>query len=142
MELLPTGLTLAVFHCMRTTKPWLYSSMGKPYQCLDPRHDTQLTEARLRSRVRKPRKPSESTIPKAVLAKEIARILDDREITQTEASYIIRDAPSQISLMVNGKTRGFSFERLTRTLVLLGRDMDIIIRKTKGNAGKVRLSMK
>ena len=99
----------------------------------------------MRSRVRtpgKPRKPRESTIPKDVLAKEIARILDDREITQTEASYIIRDAPSQISLMVNGKTRGFSFERLIRTLVRLGRDVDIVIRKAKGTAGKVRLSMK
>jgi hypothetical protein len=37
----------------------------------------------MRSRVRKPRKPRESIIPKDVLAKEIARILDDREITQT-----------------------------------------------------------
>ena len=93
-------------------------------------------------RVQKPRKPRESTIPKDVLAKEVARILDDRGLTQTEASYIVRDAPSQISLMVTGKTRGFSSERLIRTLVRLGRDVDIIIRKANGKAGKVRLSMK
>lgn len=94
------------------------------------------------SRVRRPRKPRESLIPKKVLAKEVARILDDRGLTQTEAAYIIRDAPSQISLMVTQKTRGFSAERLIRTLVRLGRDVDIVIRKAKGTAGKVRLSVR
>ncbi|MGH7617477.1 MAG: helix-turn-helix domain-containing protein [Gemmatimonadaceae bacterium] len=81
-------------------------------------------------------------IPKAALAKEVARILDDRGMTQTEAAYLIKDAPSQISLMVTGKTRGFSSERLIRTLVRLGRDVDIVIRRAKGTAGKVRLTIK
>jgi predicted XRE-type DNA-binding protein len=85
----------------------------------------------------------EELIKKAVLAKEIARILEERGLTQTEASYIVRDAPSQLSLMVNGHLRGFSTERLLRTLTRLGRDIEIRIRRTKsGRAGAVRLAVR
>jgi predicted XRE-type DNA-binding protein len=54
-----------------------------------------------------------------VLTAAIYRIvmLDDRQLTQTEAAYVIRDAPSQISLVVTSKLRGFSVERLVRMLV-------------------------
>jgi hypothetical protein len=44
----------------------------------------------------------------------------------------MRDAPSQISLVVTGKLRGFSTERLLRMLARLGRDIDIVIRPSKG----------
>ena len=75
---------------------------------------------------------AESVIPKNVLAKEIASILEDQDLTQTEAAYIMRDAPSQISLVVTGKLRGFSTERLLRMLARLGRDIDIVIRPSEG----------
>ena len=95
------------------------------------------------SRVRRPRKVVPSVIPKERLAAEVARILDDEGLTQTEAAYRIKDAPSQISLMVTGKTRGFSSERLIRTLTRLGRDVDIVIRPTRSGApGKVRLDVR
>jgi len=94
------------------------------------------------ARPRRPRKRAESIIPKVALAREVARILDDRGLTQTEAAYLIKDAPSQVSLMVTGKTRGFSSERLIRTIARLGRDVDIVIRKAKGSAGRVRLTIK
>jgi predicted XRE-type DNA-binding protein len=91
----------------------------------------------------RPRKASESVIPKALLAKEIARIIDEREMTQTEAAWLIKDAPSQISLMVTGKTRGFAAERLIRTIARLGRDVDIVLRKrNNGSTGKVSVTIK
>jgi predicted XRE-type DNA-binding protein len=90
-------------------------------------------------RVHRPRKVAESIIPKDRLAKEVARILDDQGLTQTEASYRIRDSPSQVSLIVNGKTRGFSADRLLRILTTLGRDVDIAIGNARSGAGKVRL---
>ena len=95
-----------------------------------------------RAKTKKParRATAESVIPKAVLAKEIARILEDQELTQTEAAYIMRDAPSQISLVVTGKLRGFSTERLLRMLARLGRDIDIVIRPSKGKSGKVTVT--
>jgi predicted XRE-type DNA-binding protein len=89
------------------------------------------------------RKVRESVVPKNVLAKEIARILDAEGLTQTQAASRVKDAPSQISLMVSGKLRGFSAERLIRTLTRLGRDVDIVMRMAKsGRAGKVRLTVK
>ena len=91
---------------------------------------------------RRARAVSESVIPKETLAKEIARILDDKGLTQTEAAYIMRDAPSQISLVVTGKLRGFSTERLLRMLARLGRDIEITIRASKGKAGKVTVVRK
>ena len=91
---------------------------------------------------RRSRKPSESIIPKDALAKEVARILDKEGLTQTEAAWRAKDAPSQISLVVNGKIRGFSSERLLRMLTNLGRDVDIVIRKSKNGGGKVRLAVK
>jgi predicted XRE-type DNA-binding protein len=91
---------------------------------------------------RRPRAVPESVIPKNILAKEIATILDDQQLTQTEAAYIMRDAPSQISLVVTGKLRGFSTERLIRMLARLGRDIDITIRPAKGKTGKVAVIRK
>lgn len=93
--------------------------------------------ARANSSRRSTRAATDSVIPKNILAKEIAGILDDQQLTQTEAAYIMRDAPSQISLVVTGKLRGFSTERLLRMLARLGRDIDIVIRPSKGKQGKV-----
>jgi predicted XRE-type DNA-binding protein len=78
----------------------------------------------------------------AALGKEIKRIIDDRELTQTEAARVIDDAPSQISLISTGKLKGFSPERLIRILTKLGRDVEIRISKAKGKSGKVRLSIR
>ena len=88
------------------------------------------------------RASADSVIPKHVLAKEIAGILEDQSLTQTEAAYIMRDAPSQISLVVTGKLRGFSTERLLRMLARLGRDIDIVIRPSKGKSGRVSVVRK
>src|SRR5512143_3429643 len=99
---------------------------------------TQPTVARATQR--RPRAVPESVIPKNVLAKEIANILEDQQLTQTEAAYIMRDAPSQISLVVTGKLRGFSTERLLRMLARLGRDIDIVIRRAKGKTGRVTVT--
>lgn len=98
--------------------------------------------ARANTKARPKRATPESVIPKNVLAKEIATILEDQNLTQTEAAYIMRDAPSQISLVVTGKLRGFSTERLLRMLARLGRDIDIVIRPAKGKTGKVSVVRK
>lgn len=98
-------------------------------------HFSQRTVAR--AKAKRPRAVAESVIPKEVLAKEVAKILEDQELTQTEAAYLMRDAPSQISLVVTGKLRGFSTERLLRMLARLGRDVDIVIRPSKSKTGKV-----
>lgn len=54
------------------------------------------------------------------VARDVADILKSRTMTQTEASYETGEAPSQISLVVTGKLRGFSLERLIRMRAMLG----------------------
>ena len=98
--------------------------------------------ARLATKRPRARNADDDIIPKAVLSRQIAGILRDRQLTQTEAAYMIHDAPSQISLVVTGKTRGFSGERLLRMLSRLGRDIDIVTRPAKAKTGKVRVVVK
>lgn len=81
---------------------------------------TKLTQKR--SRVTK-----EIKAVRVKLAKEIARVLADREMTQTEASHVSGEAPSQISLVCTGKLRGFSLERLLRMRILLGAEIDLTV---------------
>src|SRR5437879_11835311 len=87
-----------------------------------------------------PRKQAAHVVPKAALAKEVAKIVKERGLTQVEAARLIKDAPSQLSLIVTGKLRGFSSERLMRMLSRLGRDIEIVIRgANSGGPGRVRL---
>jgi len=92
------------------------------------------------ARTLKPR-ATEPLISKALLARTIARILDERGLTQTEAAHLIKDAPSQLSLIVNGRRDGFSAERLLRILTQLGKDVEIRTSKAKTKQGKVSLQI-
>ena len=85
----------------------------------------------------------EQVIDKDMLAREISAILKERKLTQIEAAYLAGDAPSQMSLVVSGKLRGFSIERLLRILARLGRDIDIsIARAPENRMGKIRVQRK
>jgi predicted XRE-type DNA-binding protein len=82
-------------------------------------------------------------IDKETLAKEVAAILKERKLTQIEAAYLAGDAPSQMSLVVSGKLRGFSIERLLRILARLGRDIDIVISRAPENRmGRIKVQKK
>ena len=64
---------------------------------------------------------------KIAIAKDIAKILDERQLTQTEAAYLMQDAPSQISLVVTGKLRGFSTDRLLTMRAMLGAKVRFVV---------------
>jgi predicted XRE-type DNA-binding protein len=67
-------------------------------------------------RRKKPTKVREPLISKSILAKAITDIIKERGLTQSEASFVVRGAPSHISLITSGKVDGFSPERLIRIL--------------------------
>lgn len=74
------------------------------------------------------------------LADEISKVIVQRDLTQMEAAEIAGDAASQISLLMCGRLEGFSVERLLRTLVRLGQNVDLVLRPTPGlRAGKLRV---
>lgn len=62
---------------------------------------------------------------KIKLAKDIKRLLDERGMSQNEASLMTGEASSQFSLICTGKLRGFSFERLIRNRALLGGEIHL-----------------
>lgn len=67
---------------------------------------------------------------KVKLAKDVATLLDETGMTQTEASYITGEAPSQLSLICTGKLRGFSLERLIRVRAMLGAHVELVVKST------------
>jgi len=68
------------------------------------------------------------TIPKEPLAREIRRLIEERGLSQVDAAVVVHDAASQLSLLLSGKLRGFSTDRLVRTLLYLGRDVELVVR--------------
>ena len=80
-------------------------------------------------------------ISKEDLLAEIQTIVDKRDMSQVEVADQTGEARSQVSLLLNSKLRGFSTDRLARILLRLGRDIDIVIRPSKGTrkVGSVRL---
>jgi predicted XRE-type DNA-binding protein len=67
-------------------------------------------------------------IPKEPLAREIRRLVAERGLSQAAAAVVVQDAASQLSLLLSGKLRGFSIDRLVRTLLRLGREVEIVVR--------------
>lgn len=74
---------------------------------------------------------------KEVAASVIEKHLDKHQMTQTEAGYVVREQPSQLSLIIGRRFDGFSQPRLERMLTRLGYDVETIIRPAKGRTGKV-----
>jgi len=80
-------------------------------------------------------------IKKEDLLSEIQSIVDKRDMSQVQVADETGEARSQVSLLLNGKLRGFSTDRLARILLRMGRDIEIVIRPSRGNrkVGAVRL---
>ena len=80
-------------------------------------------------------------IRKEELLAEIQSIVDKRDMSQVQVADETGEARSQVSLLLNGKLRGFSTDRLVRILLRLGRDIEIGIRPARGGkkVGTVRL---
>lgn len=75
---------------------------------------------------------------KTKLAFEINAILKGRKLRQTAASEQLGIPQSKVSALVNYRLDGFSVERLMGFLTLLNRDVEIVIRPSRGDlAGHV-----
>ena len=87
-------------------------------------------------RASKRRSTSLNVVPKEKLLEEIKGIVRYRHLTQGELAAIVGDAASQMSLLLNGKLHGFSTDRLLRTLLRLGTDVDLVLKSA--GAGRRR----
>ena len=60
----------------------------------------------------------------------------EKELSQAKAAALVGDAASELSLLLSGELRGFSVDRLVRTLLRLGREVEIVVRPAGGRRAK------
>lgn len=72
---------------------------------------------------------AEEMLVKARLATKISEIIKHRHLTQQQASEVLCMPQSKISNMLRGNFRGISEAKMLECLNLLGRDIEIIVKK-------------
>ena len=83
----------------------------------------------------------EERLAKADLAIRIAETIRARRLTQTRAARILKIDQPKISRLLQGRLSGFSTERLMHFLTLLGRDVEIVVKRAPRSRrqGRVRV---
>jgi predicted XRE-type DNA-binding protein len=83
-------------------------------------------------------RPAEA-LAKAELARKIAGIIDGRGLTQAAAAEILEVDQPKVSALIRGRLAGFSLDRLVRFLVLLGSDVEIVVKPRPKTARHARV---
>ena len=78
------------------------------------------------------RPDAEAHLLKAELVTRIDRIIRERRLTQARAAELLGISQPDVSRLLRGNFRDYSVERLLRLLTVLGRDVEIVIRKSRG----------
>lgn len=80
-------------------------------------------------------------LAKAQILLRIVALLRKRGLTQTAAGALLGLPQPKVSLLYQGRTAGFSTDRLIRFLNRLGQDVDIVIRNNSAphRTGRVRV---
>ncbi|HXA49344.1 MAG TPA: helix-turn-helix transcriptional regulator [Candidatus Acidoferrum sp.] len=76
---------------------------------------------------------------KAELAAKIIAEIQRRRMTQIQAAAILGIDQPKISALKQGKLSAFSIERLMRLLLLLGRDIEISVKRKPKSRSTARL---
>ena len=87
---------------------------------------------------------ADQLLAKAQLTFEIASIIEQRGLTQTEAAQILGVDQPKVSALMRGKLSSVSIERLCRYLNELGSDVEIVVhhRPRRRTPGAVRVVTK
>jgi predicted XRE-type DNA-binding protein len=81
----------------------------------------------------------EEALAKAELALKITETIARRQLTQAQAAALLKVDQPKISALTRGRLAGFSLDRLVRFLVLLGNDVEIIVRARRRSSRQARL---
>ena len=81
----------------------------------------------------------EETAAKAELAHKITKIIERRRLTQAEAAELLQVDQPKISALKRGRLSGFSLDRLVRFLVLLGSDVQIVVKEQPRTRRRAKL---
>lgn len=83
-------------------------------------------------------RPAEA-LAKAELARKIGALIAKQGLTQAAAAEVLEIDQPKVSALIRGKLAGFSLDRLVRFLVLLGSDVEIVVKPRTRAAGRARL---
>jgi predicted XRE-type DNA-binding protein len=78
---------------------------------------------------------------KAILAAKIAEIIKHRHLTQVQAAQILGMPQPKLSGMLRGKFRGISEAKMLDCMNRLGRDVEIVVRKSSRSRATGRISV-
>ena len=78
---------------------------------------------------------------KATLAAKIGEILKHRHLTQFQAAEILGMPQPKLSNMLRGQSRGISEAKMLECMNRLGRDVQIVVRKTSRSKTTGRTSV-
>ena len=70
----------------------------------------------------------DEALAKAKLAAQIAAIVEQQRLTQSEAADLLGVDQPKVSALLRGRLSGFSTDRLIRFLNALGRDVEIVVK--------------
>lgn len=82
---------------------------------------------------------ADDLLAKAELTAKIIAEIQRRRMTQAQAASVLGVDQPKISALKQGKLSGFSLERLMRFLLLLGRDIEITVKKKQRTRSVARL---
>ena len=82
---------------------------------------------------------AEEMLLKSQIAEELQRLIKMHKLTQTEAARLVGMSQPDLSNILRGRFRGFSAERLMRTLTAFERDVEISVRphRRAGKRGRI-----
>ena len=82
--------------------------------------------------------PAEA-LAKAELARKISALIAKRGLTQAAAAERLKIDQPKVSALARGRLAGFSLDRLVRFLVLLGSDVEIVVKPRTRAMGRARV---
>jgi predicted XRE-type DNA-binding protein len=74
-----------------------------------------------------------------LIARQISRAIVERGLTQVEAAKTLEIDQGKVSNLTRGRIAGFSVERLMKFVAALGWDVDIEMRPSGNERGRVRV---
>ena len=83
-------------------------------------------------------RPAEA-LAKAELARKIAALITKSGLTQAAAAELLNIDQPKVSALVRGRLAGFSLDRLVRFLVLLGSDVEIVVKPRRRATARARV---
>ena len=76
---------------------------------------------------------------KILIARQISRAIVERDLTQVDAAKVLEIDQAKVSNLTRGRIAGFSVERLMKFVAALGWDVDIEMRPSGNERGRVRV---